>query len=51
MATFSPCKGCVRLWQKGQLPGDAEEAAGRAGPVWAEVSEDVLRGYLQKEKV
>ena len=21
MATFSPCKGCVRLWRKGQLPG------------------------------
>lgn len=52
MATFSPCKGCVRLWRKGQLPGgDAEEAAGRAGPVWAEVGEDVLRGYSRRKKV
>ena len=30
---------------------DAEEAVGCAGPVWAEVSEDILRGYLQREKV
>ena len=28
---------------------DAKETAGRVRPVWAEVGEDVLRGYLQKE--
>ena len=38
----------MRLWWKGQHP-DVEEAASRVRPVWAEVGEDVLRGYLQRE--
>ena len=37
------------LWQKEKHPGDAEEAVGRVGPVWAEVDEGVLRGYLQRK--
>lgn len=28
---------------------DAKETAGRVQPVWAEVGENVLRGYLQRE--
>jgi len=29
--------------------GDAEDAAGRVRPVWAEVDENVFGGYLQRE--
>ena len=29
--------------------GNTEEAANRVGPVWAEVGENVLQGYLQRE--
>ena len=28
---------------------DAEEAAGRVGPVWEEADEEVLGGFLQRE--
>ena len=34
---------------EGTASGDARETAGRVRPVWTEVSEDVLRGYLQRE--
>ena len=34
---------------EGAASGDVEEAASRVRPVWAEVGEDVLRGYLQRE--
>ena len=34
---------------EGAASGDVEEAASRVRPVWAEVGEDVLRGYLQWE--
>ena len=33
----------------GGSTGDAEETAGRVGPVWAKVDENVLRGYVQRE--
>ena len=29
--------------------GDAKEAVGRVGSVWAEVDEEILRGYLHRE--
>ena len=47
--TLPPVRGCVGLWQKEKHPGDAEEAVGRVGPVWAEIDEGVLQGYLQSE--
>ena len=34
---------------EGTASGDAGEVAGHVGPVWAEVGENVLRGYLQRE--
>ena len=34
---------------EGAASGDAGETAGRVRPVWPEVSEDVLREYLQRK--
>ena len=41
------------MWPQSQGRGieDTGEAVGRVRPVWAAVSEVVLRGYLQREKV
>ena len=43
---------CERLCApkvKDVASADAKETAGRVRPVWAEVGEDVLQGYLQRE--
>lgn len=34
---------------EGAASGDVEEVVGYVRPVWAEVDEGVLRGYLQRE--
>ena len=34
---------------EGAASGDVEEAAGHVQPVWAEVGENVWRGYLQRK--
>lgn len=44
---------CERLCApraKDVASADATETAGHVRPVWAEADEDVLRGYLQREK-
>ena len=41
-------RGVVRGFDGGGSIRDSENVAGRVGPVWAEVGEDVLRGYLQR---
>ena len=47
--SLPPDRSCVRLWAEEDIREDTEEAAGFAQPVWAEVGENVLRGYLQRE--
>ena len=50
-AIVAACAGLCEALAEGAASGDTKEAVGRVRPVWATVSEVVLRGYLQREKV
>lgn len=49
MASVAACEGLCENLMEGAASGDVEETAGRVRPVWTEVNEDVLRGYLQRK--
>lgn len=48
-ANVAACEGLCGALAEGAASGDTKEAAGRVGPVWAEIGTGVLRGYLQRE--
>lgn len=48
-ANVAACEGLCEALAEGVTSVGAEEIVGRVRPVWTEVSEDVFRGYLQRE--
>ena len=48
-AIVAACAGLCGALAERSASGDIEEVTGLVRPVWAEVGEDVLRGYLQRE--
>ena len=48
-AIVTACEGLCEALAEGAASGDIEEAAAMCKPVWAEVGENVLQGYLQRE--
>ena len=48
-AIVAACAGLCGALAERSASVDIEEVTGLVRPVWAEVGEDVLRGYLQRE--
>ena len=48
-ANVAACEELCEALVEGAASGDVEEAAGHVQPVWAEVGENVWRGYLQRK--